>query len=444
MLIALAVMFIVNRKSRGKAGAKEKPSKGHDAALKEANHRLAHNPKDPVGLLTTGDIYYQDKSWEQAYKAYGLLTGLAPGHADIDGFTVNLRYALCAQQLGHTNEAYRGFSAAETLKQDNFEVNYHLGAMEFGKKNYDKAVQLLQRAWAKDPEHAPTLRSLGHACFKLKRYTEAMVFIRKAIELAPEDKESLYTLAECYWEANQTAQALKIFTRLRSDPAMGPSACLAAGTINAGQHQEQRAIEDFEAGLKHASLKTEIALDLKYRLSTCYLGQNEIAKALGRLKEIQQTSPVYKDVGALISKYQEVNANRNLQLYMMAPATDFETLCRKLATVYYLRAKVKITDISVERNDWLDLLAEINTPKWSDLVMFRFIRLQGSIGEMIIRDFHGHLKEVKAGRGICLTVGAYTEEARHYTEARLIDLIEKDKLMTLLARLDTQSDTRKK
>jgi restriction endonuclease Mrr len=71
--------------------------------------------------------------------------------------------------------------------------------------------------------------------------------------------------------------------------------------------------------------------------------------------------------------------------------------------------------------------------------MFRVIRTQGSIGELIVRDFHAHLKEVKAGKGICITVGNFTEEAKRYTEARLIDLIEKERLTVILNSVDARS-----
>ena len=122
----------------------------------------------------------------------------------------------------------------------------------------------------------------------------------------------------------------------------------------------------------------------------------------------------------------------------MAPSGDFVSLCRKIVIGFYQRAKVKITNISVNKNEWADILAEVDTPKWSDLIMFRFIRTQGSIGELIVRDFHSHLKEVKAGKGICITVGAFTDEAKRYTEARLIDLIEKERLSALLNTVDAR------
>jgi tetratricopeptide (TPR) repeat protein len=265
-----------------------------------------------------------------------------------------------------------------------------------------------------------------------------MVFIRKAIDLAPDDKESLYTLAECYYEANQIEQALRVFSHLRGDPVMGPNACLTCGMINADARQYAKAIQDFEVGLRHENIKPDVKVDLRYRLAQCYLKTNEIGKALTLLRSIQNENPGYKDVTMLVGKYAELNANKNLQIFLMAPSADFVALCRKIVMSYFPRAKVKITNISVNKNEWADILAEVDTPKWSDLIPFRFIRTPGSIGELIVRDFHQHIKEVKAGKGVCVTVGSFTEEGKRYTEARLIDLIEKDKLTAILNNVDAK------
>jgi hypothetical protein len=220
---------------------------------------------------------------------------------------------------------------------------------------------------------------------------------------------------------------------------MGPSACLFSGTINTETRNYEAAIQDFEIGLKHENIKADILVDLRYRLATAYLKKNDIGKALPLLKLIQLENPTYKDVAMLIGKYQELNANKNLQIFLMAPSADFVALCRKIVMTYFPRGKVKIVNISVNKSEWADILAEVDTPKWSDLIMFRFIRTQGSIGELIVRDFHSHLKEVKAGKGICITVGNFTEEAKRYTEARLIDLIEKEKLSAILNTVDAKA-----
>ncbi|MDR1929258.1 MAG: tetratricopeptide repeat protein [Treponema sp.] len=423
---------------RAKGGG-AKRVRGRDTVMREANKKLAQNPRDPEALLAAGDIYFQEETWDLAFTTYETLTELTSTYPTMDEFLINQRCGLAAMKMDNPNEAYKSFVTAKAIKPDDFETNYNLGSLEFQRKNYDKAVQFFQQARLKDPEHAPTLRGLGHSLFKLKRYKDALNFIRKAIDLAPEDKESFYTLAECYFEANQTEQALKIFARLRTDPVMGPNACLFSGTINMNQHQPEKAVEDFEIGLRHEMIKPEILIELRYRLATVYLKQQEIGKALGLLRDIQAMNPSYKDVGALIGRYQELNANKNLQIYLMAPQADFIALCRKIVLGYYQRAKIKITNIAVQKNEWADLLAEVDTSKWSDLVMFRFIRGQGAVGELIVRDFHSHLKEVKAGKGICITPGAFSEEAKRYTEARLIDLIDKTKLSALLNAADARA-----
>jgi tetratricopeptide (TPR) repeat protein len=362
----------------------------------------------------------------------------------IDSFEVFLRYGLSARKLNLLDQAYKAFGVARTFRQDNYEVNYELGALEFERKNYEKAVQLLQHARTQDPDSPAVLRYLGHSLFRLKKPKEAMNFIRKAIDLAPEDKESLYTLAECYHEANQVDQALRIFNHLRADPVMGPNSCLIAGTIHIDTRQYEAAIQDFEIGLRHLNIKVDILAELRYKLATTYIKLNEIGKAIPHLKQLQAENPSYKDVNVLLSKYIELSANRNLQTFLIGSSADFIALCRKIVMTYFGRAKVKITNITVNKAEWADILAEVDTPKWSDLIMFRFIRTQGSIGELIVRDFGSHLKDVKAGKGICITVGQYTEEAKRYTEARLIDLIEKEKLQQILNTLDAKTAALKK
>jgi len=446
LILVVSVFFLIMSRSRDISAGGGKRSRGdREAVVRDATKRLANNPSDPEALYSLATVYFEEENWDKAMKTYESLTEQITVNnvQGIDNFEVYLRYGLAARKLGLLDQAYKGFSAARSYRQDNFEVNYELGALEFERKNYEKAVQLLQQARIQDPESPAVLRYLGHALFRLKKPKDAMNFIRKAIDLAPDDKESLYTLAECYHEANQTEQALRIFNHLRADPGMGPNSCLIAGTIHLETRQYEAAIQDFEIGLRHQNIKADILAELRYKLATTYIKLNEIGKAIPLLKQLQSENNSYKDVNVLLGKYMELNANRNLQVFLMSSSADFVALCRRIVMTYFPRAKVKITNISVNKSEWADITAEIDTAKWSDLIMFRFIRTQGSIGELIVRDFHSHLKEVKAGKGVCITVGNFTEEAKRYTEARLIDLIEKDRLQAILNALDTKTAAKK-
>lgn len=427
----------LSSKSKSKSrNIKKKRTKGREAILKEANRRLSQNPKDPEGLKLLGELYYNEESWEKALKTYEALVDLCSTNSDLDEFEINLRFGMSALKMGRMDDAYKGLTIARSLQQNNFEINYNLGYLEFTRKAYEKAIPLLRQARSQDPDHAATLRYLGHSLFRTKKYSEALALLRRVIDLVPDDKETLYTVAESYFELNQTDQAVRIFTHLRPDPQMGPNASLFAGTIHMNQHQYAKAVMDFEIGLKHQNIKIEIAAELKYRLALAYIKQQEIGRALTLLRDVQTSYPNFKDVPILISKYQELNAHKNLQVYLMAPTGDFVTLCRKVAMTFIPRAKVKISDISVNKNEWADILTEVDTPRWSDIVLFRFIRSQGTVGDIIMRDFYARLKDTKAGKGYCMTAGVFTEEAKKFVEARLIDLIEKDKIGKILDSVD--------
>jgi tetratricopeptide (TPR) repeat protein len=446
----VGIMLMRRRSGKGntpgdsaKPGRKVKRPKEKEAALREAQRRLAHNPHDVEGLLAMGDIKYSEEQWAEAYKIYGTLVSLIPSHTEISVFETNVRWGKCAQQTKNMNEALRGYETALRERSSNFEANLGMGQIEYSTGAFEKAIPFLNRARQAQPDNEEVLRLLGLSCFRLKKYKEAAAFLKTAVDMAPEDREALFTLAECYYQTGNAAGSLKIYRSLRSDPALGPSASLAAGSIDAQQHQLDKAIEDFQIGLKAPNIRPELALDIRYRLAVCYLHKNDIANALVYLRSIQATKPNYKDVPGLISRYAEVNANQNLQIYMMGNQNEFQALCKNIVRIYYPHAKVKIGDVSMEKNDWVDIQADVDTPKWSDNVMFRFVRAQGSIGEIIVRDFHAHLKEVKSGKGICVTVGRFTDQAKDFTGARMIDLVEKPKLLALLNKISVGSSAAK-
>ena len=299
-VIIFLVITVFSRPSRGKGTR----SKGREATLKKASKRLEQNPRDPQALSELGDLYYREEDWDQAYRTYGLLAeiGGQVGGQSIDEFETNLRWGMSALKLGLTDEAYKGLHAARNINPNHFEVAHNLGVLEFQRKNYEKSIQLLNQARVQDPDSAPNLRTLGHAYFRVKKNKEAMTHIRKAIELAPDDRESLYTLAECYYEAGQTEQALRVFNHLRGDPAMGADACLTCGIIHTEGRQYEKAINDFELGLRHENIKADVRTELSYRLATSYLKENDIAKAITLLRGIQAENPTYKDVAVLIGK----------------------------------------------------------------------------------------------------------------------------------------------
>ena len=427
-VVAVATVAMTGLKGREtlSVGKKNKA-----AAIREATKRLSQNPNDSAALLTVGDIYFQDQDWEKAYASYAPLLDQMSGRIPSEQFEISLRYGISAMKTDRFAEAKKGLLLAKNINPNHFEINYNLGYIYYSQKEYEKAVPFLRKALLTQPDNVMALKHLGYTLQKLRKYQEALPSLKKVLDVQPDNKDALFAMGECFYEVGSNDQALKIFTHLRVSPEIGSRASLYAGLIRMRANQLDKAIEDFEIGLKHDSIPLDIMNELRYNLAAARIKTQDLQKALVQLKEIQTVSPGYKDVASLIMRYQELNQNKNLHTYLMSGQSEFVGLCRRIVSRFFPNAKVKILDISVLAT-YTDIVAEIDTPKWADLVIFRFFRSQGSVGELVLRDFHGRIKEMKAGKGICMTAGTFTEEARRFTEGRPMDLFDKNRLNKVL------------
>ncbi|MGI0511571.1 tetratricopeptide repeat protein [Treponema denticola] len=431
IIIAVVILVLVATRSKSPSSGGRKKVKGRAVLMKEASRRLAQNPHDIEGLFIMGDIYYQDQDWEKAYTAYStLLDRMKPLEMNKQ-LDVAIRYGICALKTNRLPEAKKGFLLAETINPKNLDVSYNLGYIYYLEKDYEKAVKFFKRTLILEPNSFLATKYLGYTLQHLHKYTEALPALKKALDFKPDDKEVLFAMGECFYETEATDRCLKILNHLRVDPVFGPQASLYTGMIRAKADQLERAIEDFQIGLKHTGIPMDISNELKYRLAQAYIKTQEIGQALHLLKEIQSISPGYKDAATLIMRYQELNKNKNLQIYLMSGQSEFVALCRKIVARFYPKAKVKIVDISVLAA-YTDIVAEIDTSRFSDTVIFRFFRSQGTVGELLLRELHARLKEVKGGTGICMSAGTFTEEAVRFSEGRPLDLYDKTRLSNVL------------
>ncbi len=436
ILVAAPILFFaLSARGRGKRERGRMSRRDRDAVVRDATRRLSQNPRDANALLALGEIAYREEDFRSARTCYKTLVDLAPAVPAIDEFEVTLRHGVSALKLGDLDDAYKSLMFARNLKQDSFDANFHLGAVEFARGEAEKAAAYFNRAHAADPQNALAIKNLGASLFKIKKFREAIPFLRKTLEITPEDKETLFSLGNAYLEGGQSEMAVKIFTHLRADPKVGPSAALLSGTVHLNTKAYDKAIADLEVGLRHEGLRPEVSLELKYRLATAYLRTEQIAKAMALWREISAVNPTYRDVADLLVRYAELSSNLKLQAYMLSSTTDFVTLCRKMATAFYAKGRTKLLNISFRQSEYVDIVAEVITAAWSDIILFRFVRTTGVVGELLLRDLYAKLKEIKGGRGVCMAPATYSEGAKAFVEARIIDLIDRHGLDKLLARL---------
>ncbi len=438
ILVALLVasQFIFGKKSQKKSSTKNMNRKDKANILKNSNRRLAQNPKDPKALSALSDLYFSEGDYDKAMRALSILEEVAQSNRNLNQFQITKKYAISLLKTGNADDAYRAFLRADSINPSDFEVNYHIGVLEYRQQNYDVAVTRLQAAKNRNIDHTGAVRFLGLTLYKLHRHKQAMVELRKALDANPEDKEVMFAISQCYSSFGNKEKALKILTNLRTDPKFGSLACLYAGEICYQSEMVSEAIGHFEMGLKQKEVKPEISIELKYRMAMAYIQEQNLIAATELFKEIKAISPNYKDVQQQIRKYAELITNKNLSTYLLSGNSEFANLCRKISTTFFPHAHVKVLDITITQNQYLDIVAEISTRRWEDLVIFRFIRNTGQVSDLIVRELYSKIKEEKAGRGLCLTAGSFSDDAKAFVEARLIDLIEREELEKRLKKID--------
>ena len=120
----------------------------------------------------------------------------------------------------------------------------------------------------------------------------------------------------------------------------------------------------------------------------------------------------------------------------MASSSDFVALCRRIVMKYYQRAVAKIIDISVKPEN-VEILMNIDFVRAEETHIFRFYRTTGAVADLYVREFHARVSEVKADKGVCITAGLFSEEGRKYAEGRPIDLVDKNGLIKILKKVDS-------
>lgn len=415
----------------------DKPAKKKDrkTLLKEATRKLAHNPRDPEALLILADIYYNENNFDKAMQTYRILLDLCATHPTLDQGVINFRYGMCAYNQDSIEVAYKSLLFSWSMDKENYELNSTLGKIEFKLKKYDKAASLLKKCVEQKPLDVMNRKYLGLSYFKLRDYKLAYPQLLKATEADYNDKEIVFNFAKCCQKVNKTDRALKLFTGLRQDNVWGPNAALFAGSINSSQRNYDNAIVDFEVGLRHNSIASDIKIEMHYRLALVFAKTGQHDESITHLKKVNALSPSYKDVPVLLNRFKELSTNKNLGIYLHSQTSEFVNLCKNIISAVFSKSSIKITDIVQGNSDYVEIVAEVKNRKWEDIILFKFIRTEGSVGELVIRELHTRLKDTRAGRGFCFNCGDYSDGAKSFVEARLIDLIDKEKLLKYLNKI---------
>ena len=97
--IAIILFVIFSKLNKADNRKSKLKNKDKSAIIKEANRRIAQNPKDVDAVKALAEIYYNDGVYDKSFKLYETLLDLCAMHKELDEFEISLRYALSALKV---------------------------------------------------------------------------------------------------------------------------------------------------------------------------------------------------------------------------------------------------------------------------------------------------------------------------------------------------------
>lgn len=191
---------------------------------------------------------------------------------------------------------FLSFSCASTPKEDTLQkakAHYQLGVSYLNDNNIQPAFVEFQKALELNPDDKETLNAIGVIyLLKLEDYTKAVEFLQKALKVDRNYSEAWNNLGVAYERMGKYSEALESYkSALQNTFYRNPEKALNnMGRVYYRTRRYDDAIDAYKEAAKRAS---DFALPY-YGLALCYNAAGKYGNAATALKKALEVDPAYR------------------------------------------------------------------------------------------------------------------------------------------------------
>ena len=158
--------------------------------------------------LALADLHRSLEHWAEAEKIYNAEISANPPKDDPETARIYFSRGAVRERLNRWPDAEADLLNALEMSPNDADVLNYLGYSWVDRgENIEKAMDLIERAVALQPESGFIVDSLGWAQYKLGRYEEATATLENAVELAPGEATINDHLGDAYWQIGRRIEA---------------------------------------------------------------------------------------------------------------------------------------------------------------------------------------------------------------------------------------------
>lgn len=406
------------------------------AAQKVAKSLIAKNPRDYPAHYYLGKAYLADKKNELALMEFKLVNQNAVFDGSLPEADFRKQLSQLLMKFNQNEEALKEFLLLTKLDPTNADNYYMCGKIYEQKNQPEQALGFFQKAISLNKRHVKAHASLGLALFKGKQLTEAKKEIDLAISLSPETFSSYYYLGRILKESKDYSGAVKAFEKSLRDPEFKQKSLLERGSCYMMANALDNAQAEFEKAVQASKdPKSPETLYAHYFLAACYEKNRKIEDAIEHWQAIYNVNHSFKDVGAKLSEYKDLQANDSLKEYLTSSTEEFSEICKKAALdgmgfaaqkVESKKWGVQMVAVEAKNDDWKSQRKQ-NT-------LLCFFREPEPIDDGTIRKILDTSKSLNCVKAFVCTSSGFTGSATGFAESRPIELVGKEKLEMILSK----------
>ena len=174
-------------------------------SLEEYQQSMEYSADFAFGRYNLGNLYVALKQPQKAVESYRAAIKI-----DNLFYPAKVNLAMLYNQMGQNNEAETLLREVVTSDPERYEVHYSLGLLLAEEKKYAEAANYLNQAAKGMPNRARIHYNLGLLLQQLKQDSDAEASLLKAKELAPDNLDYLYALADFYLKRKKLQKARSI------------------------------------------------------------------------------------------------------------------------------------------------------------------------------------------------------------------------------------------
>jgi tetratricopeptide (TPR) repeat protein len=411
----------------------------YTAAIKLGKSLVQKDNSNALAHYYLGKAYIADKKYDIAMQVFDYLNKnaeFAVGFSEIDFRHDIAKLYEHYEQHEEALKEYLMLTKQEPNNDDNF---YQAGRLFEKREKIEQAFKYYKLAIQINDKNADAHSALGVIFFKTKQFVEAKKEIEYAIKLNPRAYQYYYHLGKILKTERAFSEAINAFEKSLRDPVYKQRSFLERGLCYIEVKSYEKATIELERAVSVSQANDSIeTIYSRYYLAFCYEKMRNLDNAIKQWELISKVKRNFKDVNNKLAEYQDIQTNDLMKDYLTSSVTEFSFLCQTLtASVFKLTA----TDTQSERGG-VSITAvpqteKTNKDEWKNnrvqQTLLYFFRENTPIDENFLRRTLENMKKRNISNCIICTTAGFTSPALKFADGRPFELIDKQKLDTLLA-----------